>query len=148
MKIILTQEVAGVGSAGDVTEVKDGYARNFLIPRGYAIRWTRGAESQVATLRKAREVRAIRDQGTAEDVRATLQAATVVVTARAGDGGRLFGAVTPGDVATAIHSATGVQVDRRRVEVSNPIKTVGAHLVRVRLHADVVADVTLDVVPS
>jgi large subunit ribosomal protein L9 len=148
MKIILTQEVAGVGSAGDVTEVKDGYARNFLIPRGYAIRWTRGAESQVATLRKAREVRAIRDQGTAEDVRATLQGATVVVTARAGDGGRLFGAVTPGDVATAIHTATGVQVDRRRVEVSNPIKTVGTHLVRVRLHADVVADVTLDVVAS
>jgi large subunit ribosomal protein L9 len=145
MKIILTQEVGGVGSAGDVTEVKDGYARNFLIPRGYAIRWTKGAESQVATLRKAREVRAIRDQDTAEGVRETLQAATVVIVARAGDGGRLFGAITPGDVASAIHEATGVQVDRRRVEVSTPIKTVGTHSVRVRLHADVVADVTVDV---
>jgi large subunit ribosomal protein L9 len=145
MKIILTQEVGGVGSAGDVTEVKDGYARNFLIPRGYAIRWTKGAESQVATLRKAREVRAIRDQDTAEGVRETLRAATVVITARAGDGGRLFGAITPADVASAIHDATGVQVDRRRVEVSTPIKTVGTHEVRVRLHADVVADVTVDV---
>jgi large subunit ribosomal protein L9 len=145
MKIILTQEVGGVGSAGDVTEVKDGYARNFLIPRGYAIRWTKGAESQVATLRKAREVRAIRDQDTAEGVRETLQAATVVIAARAGDGGRLFGAITPADVASAIHEATGVEVDRRRVEVSTPIKAVGTHAVRVRLHADVVADVTVDV---
>jgi large subunit ribosomal protein L9 len=145
MKIILTQEVAGVGSAGDVTEVKDGYARNFLIPRGYAIRWTKGAESQVATLRKAREARAIRDQGTAEGVRDTLQATSVTISARAGDGGRLFGAITPADVASAIHDATGVAVDRRRVEVSTPIKTVGTHLVRVRLHTDVVADVTLDV---
>jgi large subunit ribosomal protein L9 len=145
MKIILTQEVGGVGSAGDVTEVKDGYARNFLIPRGYAIRWTKGAESQVATLRKAREVRAIRDQDTAEGVREALREATVVITARAGDGGRLFGAITPADVASAIHDATGVQVDRRRVEVSTPIKTVGTHEVRVRLHADVVADVTVDV---
>jgi large subunit ribosomal protein L9 len=145
MKIILTQDVAGVGSAGDVAEVKDGYARNFLVPRGYAIRWTRGAESQISTLRKAREARAIRDQGTAEDVRATLQLTPVTVTARAGEGGRLFGAVTPGDVASAIHEATGVQVDRRRVEVSSPIKTVGSHRVRVRLHADVVAEVSLDV---
>jgi large subunit ribosomal protein L9 len=145
MKIILTQEVGGVGSAGDVTDVKDGYARNFLIPRGYAIRWTKGAESQVATLRKAREVRAIRDQDTAEGVRETLQAATVVIAARAGDGGRLFGAITPADVASAIHEATGVEVDRRRVEVSTPIKAVGTHAVRVRLHADVVADVTVDV---
>ena len=145
MKIILTQEVAGVGSAGDVAEVKDGYARNYLIPRGYAMRWTKGAASQIDSLRKAQEVRAIRDLDTAADVRDRLAATTVVVTARAGEGGRLFGAITPADVAAAVQDATGVEVDRRRVEVSSPIKTVGVHTVRVRLHSDVVADVTLDV---
>jgi large subunit ribosomal protein L9 len=145
VKIILTQEVAGVGSAGDVAEVKDGYARNFLIPRGYAMRWTRGAESQIAALRRSREVRAIRDQDTAVEVRDRLQTTPVTVTARAGEGGRLFGAVTPADVAEAVTDATGVEIDRRRVEVSTPIKTVGVHTVRVRLHSDVVAEVTLDV---
>jgi large subunit ribosomal protein L9 len=146
MKIILTQEVGGVGSAGDITEVKDGYARNFLIPRGYAIRWTRGAESQVQTLRRSREARAERDQHSAADVQQQLQATTVTLTARAGEGGRLFGAITPADVASAIAEATGIEVDRRRVEVSAPIKVVGSHIVRVRLHAEVTADVRLDVV--
>jgi large subunit ribosomal protein L9 len=145
MKIILTQEVAGVGSAGDVTEVKDGYARNFLIPRGYAIRWTRGAESQVHSMRKARDARAIRDQDTAADVRDRLVATPVTITVRAGEGGRLFGAITPGDVATAIQQTVGVEVDRRRVEVAAPIKAVGTHTVRVKLHPEVTADVTLDV---
>lgn len=145
MKIILTQEVAGVGSAGDITEVKDGYARNFLIPRGYAIRWTRGAEGQVASMRKARQVRAIRDQDTAADVRDRLAATPVTISVRAGEGGRLFGAITPGDVATAIKDSMGVEVDRRRVEVAAPIKVVGTHTVRVRLHPEVTAEVTLDV---
>jgi large subunit ribosomal protein L9 len=145
MKIILTHEVAGVGSAGDITEVKDGYARNYLIPRGYAIRWTRGAEGQVSSMRKAREARAIRDQDTAADVRDRLVATPVIITVRAGEGGRLFGAITPGDVATAIQQTVGVEVDRRRVEVAAPIKAVGTHMVRVRLHPDVTADVTVDV---
>lgn len=145
MKIILTQEVAGVGSAGDVADVKDGYARNFLIPRGYAMRWTRGAESQIDALRRTREARAIRDQDGAVEVRDRLQATPVTITARAGEGGRLFGAVTPADVAAAVEDITGVEIDRRRVEVSTPIKTVGVHTVRVRLHPEVVADLTLDV---
>jgi large subunit ribosomal protein L9 len=145
MKIILTQEVAGVGSAGDITEVKDGYARNYLIPRGYAIRWTRGAESQVRSMRKAREARAIRDQDTAADVRDRLASTPVTITVRAGEGGRLFGAITPGDVAGAIQQALGIEVDRRRVEVAAPIKAVGTHTVRVKLHPEVTADVTLDV---
>jgi large subunit ribosomal protein L9 len=145
MKIILTQEVAGVGSAGDISEVKDGYARNYLIPRGYAIRWTRGAESQVSSMRNAREARAIRDQDTAADVRDRLAATPVTITVRAGEGGRLFGAITPGDVATAIQQTVGIEVDRRRVEVAAPIKAVGTHTVRVRLHPEVTADVTLDV---
>lgn len=145
MKIILTQEVAGVGSAGDVAEVKDGYARNYLIPRGYAMRWTRGSESQIAGLRKTQADRALREADSAAEVAASLADTTVVLTVKAGDAGRLFGAVTPADIAAAIKDATGVTVDRRRVEVSAPIKMIGKHQVRVRLHADVIADVALDV---
>ena len=107
MKIILMQEVAGVGSAGDVAEVKDGYARNYLIPRGYAMRWTRGSESQIESLRKAKTEREIADQTSATEVAATLGSAAVVLTARAGDGGRLFGAITPADIAGAITDAVG-----------------------------------------
>ncbi len=145
MKIILTQEVAGVGSAGDVADVKDGYARNYLIPRGYAMRWTRGSESQIEGLRKAQHDRQLREADSAADVASQLGETTVVLTAKAGDGGRLFGAITPADIAAAIKHATGVTVDRRRVEVSAPIKTIGKHGVRVRLHSEVVADVALDV---
>ncbi|MGA7687778.1 MAG: 50S ribosomal protein L9 [Jiangellales bacterium] len=148
MKIILMQEVAGVGSAGDVAEVKDGYARNYLIPRGYAMRWTRGSESQIESLRKAKTEREIADQTSASEVAATLGSTEVVLTARAGDGGRLFGAITPSDIAGAIADASGVSVDRRRVEVSAPIKTLGRHAVRVRLHPEVVADVQIDVQAS
>jgi large subunit ribosomal protein L9 len=145
MKIILTQEVAGVGSAGDVADVKDGYARNYLIPRGYAIRWTRGEESQIASMRRTQREREIRDQDAAVSVADELAATPVVLTARAGEGGRLFGAITPADIAEAIGQTAGVVVDRRRVEVSAAIKTVGKHVVRVRLHPEVVADVQLDV---
>lgn len=148
MKIILTQEVAGVGSAGDVAEVKDGYARNYLIPRGYAMRWTRGAETQIETLRKAKHDREIADRDSASSVAEELATTPITIEARAGEGGRLFGAITPADIAEAIRASVGVIVDRRRVEVSAPIKAIGKHDVRVRLHSDVVADVHLDVVES
>lgn len=148
MKIILTQDVAGVGSTGDVAEVKDGYARNYLIPRGYAMRWTRGAERQVDAMRASKQERVIADRDSASTVAEQLADTPIVITARAGEGGRLFGAITPADVAGAIKDAVGVMVDRRRVEVAAPIKTVGKHDVRVRLHSDVVADVHLDVVEA
>ena len=148
MKIILTQDVAGVGSTGDVAEVKDGYARNYLIPRGYAMRWTRGAERQVDAMRANKQERVIADRDSASTVAEQLADTPIVITARAGEGGRLFGAITPADVAGAIKDAVGVTVDRRRVEVAAPIKTVGKHDVRVRLHSDVVADVHLDVVEA
>lgn len=148
MKIILTQEVAGVGSAGDVAEVKDGYARNYLIPRGYAMRWTRGSESQIETLRKKRNERDLREADSASEVAAQLAESAVVLKAKAGEGGRLFGAITPADIAAAVKETAGVAVDRRRVEVSSPIKTLGKHDVRIRLHPEVVADVHLDVVEA
>jgi large subunit ribosomal protein L9 len=148
MKLILTQEVSGLGTAGDVVEVKDGYGRNYLMPRGLAIAWTRGGEKQLEAIRRARSVRDIDDIDTAQAVKSRLEATPVRLSARAGNAGRLFGAVTPADIASAVSAAGGPAVDKRRIEVGNPIKTVGAHSVTVRLHPEVAATVQLDVVPS
>lgn len=145
MKIILSQQVAGLGAPGDVVQVKDGYARNYLIPRGYASRWTRGAESQVATLRRARDARDLATLDEAQAAKASLEAATVTVSAKAGEGGKLFGAVTPADIATAVQAAGGPQIDKRQVEVGSPIKSLGEHRVTVRLHADLHATVGITV---
>ena len=147
MKLILTQEVGGLGGPGDVVEVKDGYGRNFLVPRGLAIKWTRGAETQVAQIRRGREVREIRDRGQAQEVAAQLGALAVKLPARAGQGGRLFGSVTAADVVDAVKSAGGPTLDKRRVELpAAHIKTVGTHQVSVRLHPEVVANVDVEVV--
>src|SRR5262245_25502065 len=148
MKLILQQEVPGLGSAGDVVEVKDGYGRNYLIPRGAAIRWTRGAERQIESIRKARSAREIRDLDTAEDVRQKLENVNVQLQVRAGESGRLFGAVTPADIAAAVKSSGGPEVDKRRIEVGNPIKTLGVHQVAIRLHDDVAARVNVNVIPA
>ena len=148
MKLILTQEVSGLGGPGDVVEVKDGYGRNYLMPRGAAIRWTRGGEKQVASIRRGREVRDVRDLSTAQSLKSELERLSVRIPVRAGGGGRLFGAVTVGDLTEAITRAGGPAVDKRRVEVGNPIKTVGAHQVSVRIHPDVVAQLTVEVVPE
>lgn len=145
-KIILTQEVAGLGSAGDVVEVKDGYARNYLVPRGDAIRWTRGAEKQVESIKKARSARAVRDLDHAGEVKAKLESGPVSLKVRAGEGGRLFGAVTVGDIAEALSESTGETIDKRTIAVGNPIKALGAHQVSVRLHDEVSATVALNVV--
>ena len=148
MKLILTQEVAGLGAAGDVVEVKDGYGRNYLVPRGFAISWTKGAEKQLDVIRRARSVREIADLDTAQEVKSRLESTPVRMPVRAGETGRLFGAVTPADIVTAVQKAGGPSVDKRRIEVGNPIKTIGAHTVTVRLHPEVAATVQLDVVAS
>lgn len=142
MKLILTQEVSGLGSAGDVVEVKDGYGRNFLIPQGLATAWTRGGEKQVTQIKRARNKRAVRDHDHALEVKEALESAPVVLTARAGDQGRLFGSVTVADVAAAITTAA---VDKRKVLLASPIKTTGRHLIKIQLTSEVIADVTLDV---
>jgi large subunit ribosomal protein L9 len=147
-KIILTQEVSGLGSAGDVVEVKDGYARNYLIPRGDAIRWTRGAEKQVEVIKTARASRAVRDEAHAAEVKAKLESGTVNVSVKAGEGGRLFGSVTPAEIANAVKESTGEAIDKRTIVVGNPIKSLGAHQVAVRLHDDVTAQVALNVVSA
>ena len=146
MKLILTQEVTGLGTPGDVVEVKDGYGRNFLLPRGLAVAWTKGGEKQVSSIRKARRAREIASLEEAQVVRSTLEANPVKLTARAGSNGRLFGAVTPGDVADAVAAVGGPKVDRRKVELGRPIKSLGDYTVHVRLHPEVQATVKLQVV--
>ncbi|MBD0293136.1 MAG: 50S ribosomal protein L9 [Jiangellaceae bacterium] len=148
MKLILTQQVGGLGAAGDVVEVKDGYGRNYLLPRGLAISWTKGGEKQLQMIRRARSTREITDLETARGVKSRLEATPVRLPVRAGQAGRLFGAVTPTDIAAAVSQAGGPEVDKRRIEVTTPIKTVGSHSVTVRLHPEVEATVQLDVVAS
>jgi large subunit ribosomal protein L9 len=148
MKLILTQEVTGLGAPGDVVEVKDGYGRNYLIPRGVAIRWTRGGEKQVTSIKAARASRSVRDHDHAEQIKTKLESSPVDVKVRAGDGGRLFGSVTVADIADAITTVSGEAVDKRTIVVKNPIKALGNHQVSVKLHDEVSADVALNVIPA
>jgi large subunit ribosomal protein L9 len=147
MKLILTQEVTGLGGAGDVVEVKDGYGRNYLIPRGFGIRWTRGGEKTIDSIQKSREARSVRDSDHAAEVKAKLEGSTFNVKVRAGEGGRLFGAVTAADIASAITEA-GAEVDKRTIVVGNPIKSLGAHTVTVKVHDEVEAQVSLNVISA
>ena len=147
-KIILQQEVTGLGSAGDVVEVKDGYARNYLIPRGDAIRWSRGAESQAHSIKAARSARSVRDEAHAAEIKGKLEANTVNVKVRSGKDGRLYGAVTAADIAAAVSETTGESIDKRTIALGNPIKALGAHEVSVKLHDEVSAKLALNVVPA
>ncbi len=148
MKLILTHEVASLGAPGDIVDVKDGYGRNFLVPRGLAIHWSRGAAKQIDSIKKAREVRDVRDLDHAEEIKRQLEASPVSLQVRAGAGGRLFGAVTVADIVSAVKAGGGPDIDKRRIEVGNPIKTTGSHTVAVRVHPEVVANVALNVVPA
>jgi len=148
MKLILTQEVAGLGSPGDVVEVRDGYGRNFLVPRGYAMAWTKGGEKQVATIKRARDARTVRDLGHAQEIKRDLESRTFTLPARAGAGGRLFGSVTAADVVSAVQRAGGPQLDRRRLQLHGGIKSLGRHQVPVVLHPEVTATIPLEVVSA
>jgi large subunit ribosomal protein L9 len=146
MKLILTNEVSGLGSAGDVVDVKDGYARNYLMPRGLAVAWTRGGEKQVVTIKRARDSREIRDLDHAQEIKAQLESLDVRLPVRAGDTGRLFGSVTVADIADAVKDSGGPLLDKRRIVLDTPIKTTGAHQVSVKLHPQVDAVFALSVV--
>ncbi|MGQ0479413.1 MAG: 50S ribosomal protein L9 [Pseudonocardia sp.] len=147
MKLILTADVANLGGPGDVVEVKDGYGRNYLLPRQLAIVATRGAEKQVATIRRSQESRQIRDLGHAEEVAATLSGLpSVTLAAKAASGSsKLFGSVTAADVVAAVASAGGPKLDRRVIELPGQIKTVGTHTVAARLHPEVRAEFSVEV---
>ena len=146
MKLILTQEVEGLGAPGEIVEVKDGYGRNYLVPRGLAIGWTKGAEKQIQTIKRARDARVIKGKEHASEVKNQLEGLAVKLDVKAGSTGRLFGAVTPADVAGAIKSAGGPLVEKRAIEIATPIKTTGKHEVSVQLHPEVAATVNLEVV--
>lgn len=148
MKLILTQDVEGLGSPGDIVDVADGYGRNYLVPRRLAILATKGAEKQIATIRRAREIREVRSLGDAKQIAADLKALNVKLASRAGEGGRLFGSVTANDVVQAVKAAGGPTIDKRKVILATPIKSLGTHSVSVRVHPDVDATISLEVVPS
>jgi large subunit ribosomal protein L9 len=146
MKLILTQEVSGLGAPGDVVDVASGYGRNYLIPRGFAMLWTRGAEKQIGLIKRARSAREIRGLEDAKVIAGELEELHVRMRRRAGGNGRLFGSVGPADIAAAVREAGGPVLDRRRIEVRDPIKTIGSHQVRVRLHPEVTAWIDIDIV--
>ena len=147
-KLILTHEVTGLGAPGDVVDVKDGYARNYLVPRSLATPWTKGAEKEITAIRKARKAREIESLEGAQAVRDSLQSKPVVVTAKAGESGRLFGAITTAEIADAVKANGAQTVDKRKIEIGQPIKATGEYKVQVRLHAEVSATVTVKVVAA
>ncbi len=146
MKLILTQEVSGLGAPGDVVEVAGGYGRNYLVPRGLAMRWSRGAEKQIESIKRARSAREIRSVEDARIAAERLAGLRVRMQTRAGSGGRLFGSISTAEIAAAVKNAGGPDLDRRKIEIGNPIKTIGAHQVAVRLHPEVSATVEVEVV--
>jgi large subunit ribosomal protein L9 len=148
MKLILTQEVSELGAPGDVVEVAPGYGRNYLVPRGLAMHWTRGAQKQIDLITRARSTREIHSLADAREAAARLASMTVRLQTRAGSGGRLFGSISTGDIVEAVKQAGGPTLDKRKIEVRNPIKTVGAHQVSVRLHPDVSATLNVEVTPA
>ena len=148
MKLILTAPVDHLGIPGEIVEVKDGYGRNFLLPRGFAIKWTKGAEKQIDGIKRARDAREIRSVDHAREIRTQLEELTVSLPANAGEAGKLFGAVTAADIVLAVKKAGGPAVDKRAVEIAKPIKTVGTHIVGLKLTSGVVAHINVDVVSA
>jgi large subunit ribosomal protein L9 len=147
-KLILTHEVTGLGAPGDVVDVKNGFARNYLIPQGFAVAWTRGGEKQIDSIKAARAAREHATLEEALDLKARLQATTVSLKVKTGDGGRLFGSVKTGDIADAVAAAGLGNVDKRKIEISAPIKVTGTHEATIRLRDDLVATITLTVVSA
>jgi large subunit ribosomal protein L9 len=145
MRVVLRNDVPTLGKRGDILEVADGYARNYLLPKGQAIKATPGGESQASAMRRARDLRDARDRETAETVARRLVPQVIRISARAGAEGKLFGSVTSADVVEAVANQTNVELDRRKLHMDEPIKSLGTHEVPVKLHADVEFRVTVEV---
>jgi large subunit ribosomal protein L9 len=146
MRVVLRSDLANLGKRGDICEVADGYGRNYLLPKGFAIPATRGVAAQANAMRRSRDQRDARDREAAETVARTLVPMVIRIPAKAGSEGKLFGSVTASDISEAVESQAHVVVDRRRLHLDEPIKTLGTHEVPVKLHADVEFRVTVDVV--
>ena len=147
-KLILTHEVTGLGAPGDVVDVKNGYARNFLIPQGFAVTWSRGGEKQIEQIKAARTAREHATIEEAKDLKARLEATTVKLTVKAGQGGRLFGSVKVSDVANAVAAQGLGQIDKRKIEILTAIKATGDHEATIRLRDDLNATITLQVIAA
>ena len=145
MKVILRSDVDSLGKKGDIIDVADGYARNYLVPNGLALKASPGAVQQASSMRRARDVRDTADREAAQAVATKLVPQTISISARAGGEGKLFGSVTAADVVEAVQAQTGIELDRRKVHLADPIREVGQHTVTVKLHADVEFPVTLEV---
>lgn len=146
MKVVLRTDVAGVGKKGDILSVADGYARNFLIPKGRAMKATAGVEAQAGAMRRSRDVKDAREREGAEAIARTLVPLVIRIPARAGSENKLFGSVTAADVAAAVAAQSSIELDRRRLHIESPIRTLGSHEVPVRLHADVEFRLNVEVV--
>jgi large subunit ribosomal protein L9 len=146
MKVLLRSDVDGVGRRGDIVNVAGGFARNFLLPQGRAIEANEGITAQAKSMRRARDLQEARDRESAQAQASVLAGAVITVNARAGSGGRLFGSVSHADVIAAVQAQKGVALDRRQLELHEPIKTVGQHDVPVVLFGDVATVLTVDVV--
>lgn len=147
-KLILTSEVTGLGSAGDVVEVKNGYARNYLIPQGFAVSWSRGGEKQIEQIKAARAARELATLEDAQALKAKLEEAPIKLTVKAGREGRLFGSVKTADVASAVEAAGLGSIDKQTIELASAVKSTGRYEATVRLREDVVAALQLDVVAA
>jgi large subunit ribosomal protein L9 len=147
MKVILRNDLVGVGKRGDIVEVSDGHARNYLLPKGHALVATDGAVSQAKAMRRARDLRDAADRESAQTIASALVARTITITAKAGTEGRLFGSVTTGDIAQAIHAQANISIDRKKLHVEQ-IKTLGTYSVAVKLHSDVEFPVSVEVVKA
>jgi large subunit ribosomal protein L9 len=145
MRVVLRSDVQGVGKKGDLVDVADGYARNFLVPRGLAMKATKGVEAQAGAMRRSRDVRDAADRSAAEEIAKELVPRVINVSAKAGAEGRLFGSVTATDVVDAVQAQTGVELDRRMLHLDEPIKSLGTHTVQAKLHTDVEFAITVEV---
>ena len=148
MKVILRADVSDVGKKGDIVDVADGFGRNYLVPKGLALRATPGAERQAAAMRLSRDLKDAKDRGAAEEIATKLVPTIITVKAKSGAEGRLFGSVTAADVVTAVLEQTGIELDRRRVHLDEPIKSLGTHTVPAKLHPEVEFPITVEVVSA
>jgi large subunit ribosomal protein L9 len=146
MRIVLREDVDTLGRKGDLVEVADGYARNYLVPKGLAMKATKGVVAQAESMRRSREVKETRDRDAAQALAAQLGSRALEIKVRAGEGGKLFGSVTAADIAEALQAQTGVEVDRRKVDLAEPIRELGDADVTVKLHTDVSVGVVVHVI--
>ena len=146
MEVILREDVEKLGHRGDLVKVADGYARNFLLPKGHAIKATKGAEEQAQAMRRSRDIKDAAARGAAEEVATRLVPTTIKLSAKSGPEGRLFGSIGAAEIASAIVEQTGIDVDRKQLQLSEPIKELGTHTVPAKLHTDVEFPVTIEIV--